>query len=297
MRFFSKLIIVLIIIIYQTDLYAQGNKPQPVKPIKHTIHDSAALQKAIRKLYTPDYIEFKNKIMDDFPNAKPGKFGQFITGINEKLNTNDKVIAFTFDGCGGYGSGYNAALINYLRKEHVPATLFITGLWIDANKKTFLRLAADSLFEIENHGLNHRLCSVDGASAYGIIGTQNVGEVIDEMELNARKIEKLTGRRPKFFRSATAYTDETCIKIASLLNLKLVNYSDLPGDAVPCTPAKVLSENLMKQIKPGAIVLMHFNHPQWEELQTMEIVVPKLREMGYKFVLLKDYSLKGMNDK
>ena len=242
--------------------------PQPVQPI-NTGRDTVAMNKAIRKLYTPDYLQLKNKLINTFPNAKPGKFGQFIKGVNEKLNTEKKVIAFTFDACGGAGSGYNSALIDYLRNEKIPATLFITGIWIDANKKVFAQLSADSLFEIENHGLYHRLCSVNGATVYGILGTSNVGEVIDEMELNARKIERLTGRRPKFFRSATAYTDETCTKIAAQLDMKIVSYDVLPGDAVPDTPARVLCDNILQNVKSGDIVIMHFNHPKWQEKQAM----------------------------
>lgn len=293
----STFIFILIFILFNSILFSQESKPQPVQLPKNTGRDTAKMNRAIQKLYTPDYLEFKKKIMTNFPNAKPGKFGQFIKGVNEKLNTNKKVIAFTFDACGGFGSGYNAALIDYLKKENIPATLFITGIWIDANKTAFAKLAADSLFEIENHGLYHRLCSSNGATAYGILGTKNVSEVIDEMELNARKIESLTGRRPKFFRSATAYTDETCTKIAVQLDMQIVNYDILPGDAVPDTPAKVLSDNILQNVKSGDIVLMHFNHPKWQEKQAMEIVVPKLREMGYMFVLLKDYPLKDINNK
>lgn len=243
---------------------------------------------AFINLNTPEYLELKNNISNEFKNAKPGHFGEFIKGVQIRIDTEEKLIAFTFDACGGRGSGYNADLINYLRKEKIPATLFVTGIWIDANKKIFAQLIADTLFEIENHGLKHRLCSVNGASMYGISGTKNVGEVVDEMELNARKIEQLTGKRPKFFRSATAYTDETCTKIARQLNMQIISYSVLSGDAVPNTPAKIISKNILKQVKPGSIVIMHFNHPEWKEKEALELVIPKLREKGYRFIKLKD---------
>lgn len=151
------------------------------------------------------------------------------------------------------------------------------------------------MFEIENHGLKHRLCSVNGASVYGIKGTKNVGEVVDEMELNARKIEQLTGKRPKFFRSATVFTDETCTKIAGQLNMQIVSYNVLSGDAVPKLTAKVLSENILKNVKSGSIIIMHFNHPERKEKEALEIVVPKLREMSYKFVKIENHLLKGIN--
>ena len=114
------------------------------------------------------------------------------------------MLALTFDACGGRNDGYNKDLIDYLRAEKIPATLFVTGVWIDKYPEVFAELAADPLFEIENHGLLHRLCSTEGRSMYGVRGTRNLDGVIDEMELGARKIGSLTGRRPVFFRSATA---------------------------------------------------------------------------------------------
>lgn len=99
------------------------------------------------------------------------------------------MIALTFDACGGKeGSGYDEKLIDYLIKENIPATLFINARWITANKDIFAKLAANPLFEIENHG--------------------TVNEVIREVKENADQIEKLTGRRPLFFRSGTAYYDD-----------------------------------------------------------------------------------------
>ncbi len=252
-------------------------------------------KKAITNQNNPDYLQLKNKISNEYKDAKPGQFGEFIKGVQVRINTKEKLMAFTFDACGGRGCGYNAELINYLRKEKIPATLFVTGIWIDANKKTFAQLAVDTLFEIENHGLKHRLCSVNGASVYGISGTKNAGEVVDEMELNARKIEQLTGKRPKYFRSATAYTDETCTKIAGRLNMQIVSYSVLSGDAVPNTPADIIAKNILKQVKPGSIVIMHFNHPGWKEKEALELAIPKLRAMDYRFVKLKDCTLTENN--
>lgn len=57
------------------------------------------------------------------------------------------------------------------------------------------------------------------------------------------------------------------------------------------TPSPVIEENVIKKIKPGAIVIMHFNHPEWNTYEAMQMIVPKLRKMGYTFVRLKDSGL------
>ncbi len=248
---------------------------------------------AFSSYYTPEYLAYKERIMAEFAKAKPGKFSEFVKyrrKDNDK-SMDQKVIALTFDACGGNHSGYNAALIEYLRKEQIPATLFVTGIWIEKNKETFQQLARDPLFEIENHGLMHRLCSTEGKTKYGVHATRNLGDVIDEMELCARKIAQLTGRRPIFFRSATAYSDELANKVAERLGMEVVSYDILAGDAMKAS-GKTMSRNILNGARHGAVVIMHFNHPELQEKQALELSVPELRRRGYNFIKLEDFSIK-----
>lgn len=257
------------------------------KPI---VNDTIADSK--KKENTKAFDQLKRALVTKYAHAKPGKFGEFVKGSNIKLNTNEKVVALTFDACAGKGKwGYNSALIDYLRNEKIPATLFVSGKWINSNVKTFKSLVSDSLFEIENHGDKHRLCSVTGASVYGIQGTHDVSEVVDEMELNAIRIEKYTGKRPKFFRSATVFIDETSVNIANDLGMQVVSYSVLSGDAIANTPDSVICSNILSTVEAGSIVIMHFNHPLWQEKQALQKVIPALRDKGFSFVKLQDYKL------
>ncbi|MFA5047223.1 MAG: polysaccharide deacetylase family protein [Paludibacter sp.] len=240
------------------------------------------------------YVNLKKRIINDFVHAQPGHWGEFVKGVDEDFYTKQKYIAFTFDGCGGpKRNGYDAELINYMRKEKVPGTLFVTGKWIDANFKTFLTLSKDTLFEIENHGLNHQPCSIDGESKYGIHGTANAAQAFDEIEANARKIEAITHRRPIYYRSATAFIDEAGARLASKLGITAISFQVLSGDAVPYTPVPVIEESVLQNIKPGAIVIMHFNHPEWNTYEAMQKIVPRLRQMGYHFVKLDEFKLRS----
>jgi peptidoglycan/xylan/chitin deacetylase (PgdA/CDA1 family) len=94
--------------------------------------------------------------------------------------------------------------------------------------------------------------------------------VVDEIELTARKIEALIRRRPRFFRPATTFCDEQSVQIARLLNFDVVSYDILSGDAIPFTPARIIAGNIEKGVRPGAIVIMHFNHPKWFERAALE---------------------------
>lgn len=257
--------------------------------------DPIANQLFLQKLYADsNYLKLKENISREFAHTRPGNWGEFVRGVDEDLVTDRKLLALTFDACGGpHGSGYDAELIGYLRKKKIPATLFVTGRWIDANYSTFLELSRDPLFEIENHGFNHKPCSVDGESEYGIHGTKDVPDAFDEIEANERKIARITGRRPVFFRSATAFTDEACARIAGQLGVTMISFDVLSGDAVPNTPVKVIEESVLTHVKPGALIIMHFNHPEWNTYEALERIVPVLQNQGYSFVRLQDYPLKG----
>ena len=259
-----------------------------------TSYRNRSTNSEIDTLSNVNYEQLKSKIIAEYAHAKPGQWGEFVQGVNEDIVTNTKIMAFTFDACGTkYGDQYDNELVAFLNKEHIPATMFVTGLWIDANTNTFNQLMKDTLFEIENHGLNHLPCAISGETEYGIKGTLNVGQAFDELELNNRKIKALTGRRPKFFRSPTAYADEACVKVAGQLGLTTISFDILSGDAVPYTPAKTIANTILQNAKDGAIVIMHMNHPKWYTYEALEIVIPELRKQGYTFVKLDHRRLVG----
>lgn len=246
------------------------------------------VEKPIVETSSEDILPDFESIIIRYQNEVPKYFGEIVEGVVTRIDTTSKIVALTFDACGGKnGLAYDEELIDYLIEAKVPATLFINGRWIDENQELFLRLSQNELFEIENHGYTHKPLSVSGKSTYGIKGTQNVAEIIDEVWKNAIKIEELTGRRPLYFRSGTAYYDEVAVKIVRELDEKPVNFNIL-GDA----GAKYTKEQMVKSAKGaknGSILLYHMNHPEGETAEGIREVIPMLREKGFEFVLLKDY--------
>ncbi|MFC7439980.1 polysaccharide deacetylase family protein [Laceyella putida] len=235
----------------------------------------------------PTMAEVKQKLQLKYEGKQPSKWGEHLPGVIDRLPTKEKVIALTFDACGGqHGSGYDAALIQYLERERIPATLFINSRWIERNKPTFMRLAQHPLFEIENHGTAHRPLSVNGRAIYGIRGTGSVNEAMDEVLGNDRKILELTGRKPKFFRSGTAYYDDVAVNIVHDIGERPVNF-DVVGDAGATFSAKQVKQALL-QAKPGSIVILHFNRPAGDTAEGLKQAIPLLRQKGYRFVKLED---------
>ena len=208
-------------------------------------------------------------------------------GIISVMPTDDKVVAITLDACGwGAGSGYDEPLIDFLTSEKIPATLFISGKWIEDNPGKIEYLASFGFFEIENHGYLHRPLSVTGRSQYGITGTGSVGDVYDEIENNARRIEALTGRRPVFFRTGTAYYDDVSVQIAADLGQIVAGYTIAADGGASFSAQQIL--NVCRDPENGAILLFHMNHPESGTCEGIKAIYRALTETGYAFVRLGD---------
>ncbi len=223
-----------------------------------------------------------------FAQTSPLQWGENVTGVVTHFHSNKKELALTFDACGGSvrSSQYDAALIEFLIQNHIPATLFINARWIDSNPDIFMKLSTNPLFEIANHGTAHKPLSVEGKSIYNIHGTASADEVMSEIEGNNNKIEKLTGKRPTFFRSGTAYYDENAVAIAHTLKMEIGGFSVL-GDAGATFSAPKVAQQLTSA-HSGDIILLHMNHPESGTREGIIEGVNVLLQEGFSFVRLSD---------
>ncbi|ARK28977.1 polysaccharide deacetylase family protein [Halalkalibacter krulwichiae] len=235
--------------------------------------------------------EGENEIkLEQYEGKDPDQWGENVTGVKTSIKTDERVIALTFDACGGpYGNGYDEELIQFLKSEQIPATLFINERWIKEHEKAFLELAKDPLFQIENHGTAHVPLSVTGKAAWGIEGTNSPEEIVNEVMANQETIESLTGRAPTMFRSGTAFYDEVAVEIVNELGLEVVNF-DILGDAGATYNADQVYTALL-QAKKGSIALLHMNQPQSGTAEGVKRAVLQLELDGFSFVNLDGFEL------
>jgi len=223
-----------------------------------------------------------------FAQMPPLQWGENVTGVVTHFHSNKKELALTFDACGGSvrSSQYDADLIEFLIQNHIPATLFINARWIDTNPDIFMKLSTNPLFEIANHGTAHKPLSVEGKSIYNIHGTASADEVMSEIEGNNNKIEKLTGKRPTFFRSGTAYYDENAVAIAHTLKMEIGGFSVLGDAGATFSAPKVTGQ--LTSAHSGDIILLHMNHPESGTREGIIEGITVLLKEGFTFVRLSD---------
>lgn len=191
-----------------------------------------------------------------YPEAPTG-FGTHLPGIVTHVPTTPgtRTIALTFDACGG---DYDAALIQVLREYQVPATLFLAQPWIHAHPEVAAELVADPLFQIENHGTRHVPLTVAGQPAYGIPGTANPAEAIEEIAGNAHALREL-GVDSRWFRAGTAHYDDVAVRIAEDTGMRIAGFAT-NGDFGASASASQVAHQI-HTAPDGAIVLVHMNHP------------------------------------
>ncbi|MFP5368795.1 MAG: polysaccharide deacetylase family protein, partial [Actinomycetes bacterium] len=161
----------------------------------------------------------RDEIIERFSGHAAQYWGLDAPGVLSRLPETAGGAALTLDYCGGPGgSQTDHTILDLLRSNEVPATLFLNARWIADNRALAKELAEDPLFEIANHGTGHLPLSVTGHGAYGIPGTSGPGEVYDEIMANTHTISEIAGKPPRFFRSGTAHLDEIAAQICLALD-------------------------------------------------------------------------------
>ena len=224
-------------------------------------------------------------VVDRFAGREPAWFGLEGPGIVSSVDPDEGAV-LTLDACGGSRLELDDALIGVLRRTGTPATLFVNRSWALANPLALRDLAADPLLEIANHGDRHVPLSVTGASAYGIGGTRDVGEVFDEVARCHRLLRLLWGVRSRWFRPGTAHADDVAADVAAALGTPVVGFT-VNGDHGATASADEVTEQLLT-LRPGGIVLAHMNRPGSGTAAGLERALPELRARGLRLRRLGD---------
>lgn len=203
-----------------------------------------------------------------------------------------KKIALTFDAdmtsgmlarleSGADKSLLNQEIVDILRREKVPATIFLSGLWAEKYQQTVKDLSSDSLFELGNHSYSHRSFT---ASCYTL---PNLPSKLKEADIaQAQKtIFNLTGKTPNLFRFPGGCHAANDLVLLNRLNLQVVGWTLASGDAFN-NDAKTIIKNVIKNAKDGSMVVFHLSGGRYapKTAEALKTIIPELRKMGYEFV-------------
>ncbi len=186
----------------------------------------------------------------------------------------DKQVALTFDACPTTLSDeYDEGVVEILLRENVPATLFLSGRWVEKNPEKAKYLANQKNFEIAAHSYWHpHLLEKDNA------------RVLREMKRTQDIIEKVTGKTPRYFRPPYGEVDERIAKLANQVGLVTIQYDIASGDPDPCLSGKRIVRSVLREAKGGSIIVFHMNKKGVHTAEVLPSIIKGLRDKGFTLV-------------
>ncbi|MBB1250699.1 polysaccharide deacetylase family protein [Rhizobium sp. G21] len=204
--------------------------------------------------------------------------------VMSKIPGEGPAVALTFDACMGQT---DARILDMLIDNQIPATIFVTARWLKRNPEPLARmLAHPDLFEIENHGENHVPAVDRPVSIYGIAAAGSPEAVAREVEVGADAITLATGKRPTWFRGATAKYTKTSIQQIQTMGFEIAGYS-INGDGGSLLGASVTAKHFASA-RDGDVIIAHINQPSHAAGEGVVKGVLALKAKGYRFLLLRD---------
>ena len=205
----------------------------------------------------------------------PAYGGQSIdASIIEHGPRDSKKAALTFDACPtSKEDEYDERVIEVLIREKVPATLFMSGRWVEKNVERAKHLAGQPQFEIGNHAFWHpHMLEKDDE------------RIVRELRRTQTIIKKVTGKRPKYFRPPFGEADERLARLAFQAGLITVQYDIASGDSDPGLSAKRIARAVVNDAKGGSIVVFHMNGNGVRTAEALPEIIKGLREKGFELV-------------
>lgn len=201
-----------------------------------------------------------------------------------KIPGEGPAVALTFDACMGQT---DARILDMLIDNKIPATIFVTARWLKRNPEPLARmLAHPDLFEIENHGENHVPAVDRPARIYGIAAAGSPEAVAREVEAGAEAIVKATGKRPIWFRGATAKYTKTSLRQIETMGFGIAGYS-INGDGGSLLGASVTAKHFASA-RDGDVIIAHINQPSHAAGEGVVMGVLSLKARGYRFLKLSE---------
>lgn len=183
-------------------------------------------------------------------------------------------IAITFDACPTtLPDEYDKKVIDVLLRKQTPATLFLSGRWVEKNPEKAKILADQPQFEIGNHTFWHpHLLEKDEE------------RIERELKRTQAIIKKTTGRTPLYFRAPYGEVHERLAAIARKSGLVTIQYDIASGDPDAGLSPQRIIKRILQDAKGGSIIVFHMNRKGLYTAEVLPDIIDGLRKKGFTLV-------------
>lgn len=215
---------------------------------------------------------------EDVPVLKEEKvevqpIASFVPPVVHSGPPDEMRIALTFDAC-PTTSAYDERIARILTETKTPATIFLSGSWVKRSPEIVRELGSNPLFELANHSYTHK----------HMPRLKRDEQILEELLKTQAEIYEVTGKVPTYFRPPFGEFDTRLASLAGKAGLTTIEF-DLPsGDPDEYATKPKVVDWVLKQARPGSIVVMHINHRQFPTGDALPEIIQGLRKRGYELV-------------
>ena len=168
-----------------------------------------------------------------------------------------RTIALTFDLCPG---AFDMRIASVLIAQRIPATLFVTEVWMRRNPEPLkLLLAHPDLFWLQNHGQWHLPPILGDRTIFGLRVAGDMATINREVTEGARAIQAASGIAPRWYRAAAGFYTPSVIPRIEALGFAIGAYT-YSADAGASLPAARVAAR-MAAARDGDVIVAHLNQP------------------------------------
>ena len=199
------------------------------------------------------------------------------------IETKDREVAITFDACAtrAQNNGFDEAVLRVLEREAVPATIFVSGRWVETHPAAMSELAHDTLLEFGNHSYDHPHMSRLAAM-----------QIADELDRTETALGRY-GRHSVAFRPPFGDWNGLVMQVVAEHHLPFVTWDVVSGDPSAKTTTSGMVHAVVSKARPGSIIIFHINGRGWKTAEALPTILRRLRERGFRFVSLSGLMASG----
>jgi peptidoglycan/xylan/chitin deacetylase (PgdA/CDA1 family) len=188
-------------------------------------------------------------------------------------NTQEKVIALTFDD--GPDPIDTPEILDILKAKNVRATFFVLGQAAQENPTLLKRLIMEG-HEIGNHSFNH---------------DYQQRRLVEEIKKTDQEVFISTGNHTYFYRPPGGLLSKNQLETVKK-NGHIVALWSVDSKAWRNPGVKQIVDNVIKNVFPGAIILMHDGgYQRTQTVKALGPIIDALRDRDYRLTTLSELKM------
>lgn len=183
--------------------------------------------------------------------------------------------ALTFDLCPAKAPGFDAALVDYLRQNEIPATFFVSGQWARTHERQLRDILATPFFEVGTHGERHlHISRLEGDAKRA------------EFEGPIRLLKEKYGYEARLYRPPFGEYDPGSLALAKELGQTVVIWDVVSSDPDERKSAQDILARVRADLRGGSIPIFHANGKGKHTKEVIETIYPEFSAKGLRFTTL-----------